>query len=365
MMPAAWQQPGLAQLLEEVVATLDRWVVFPTEAARDTTALWVVHSHCADASFTTPRLAFLSPEPGSGKSRCLDVLQLLCRNPLVSTNTTVSALVHSAHSGNVTILLDEVDAIFGSRSTDKAALRGLLNSGFQRGGTYQRMIGGRPVALQTFSPTALAGLGELPHTVATRAIVIRMHRRAASEVVEPFRVGSASVETAQLRVALAEWADSEIESLLGLEAELPDGIADRAADVWQPLLVIASAAGGDWLQRAQTACTELTRGERPDDASTGLRLLTDLRDIFGATTKMATEEVLSRLAGLPESPWTKTTPRQLAELLRPYGVGSLKIKLGLRSAQGYRAEHFTELWARYCPDEVPEVPPVPVEIAGS
>ena len=58
-----------AALLDEVEAFHRRFNVFPTEAAFVAVTLWDAHAHLLDAFDSTPRLAFLSPEPGSGKSR--------------------------------------------------------------------------------------------------------------------------------------------------------------------------------------------------------------------------------------------------------------------------------------------------------
>jgi len=44
---------------------------------------------------------------------------------------------------------------------------------------------------------------------------------------------------------------------------MPDGIADRDADVWEPLFLIADAAGGHWPDTARvTAVTLVTAGKR-------------------------------------------------------------------------------------------------------
>ena len=45
--------------------------------------LWAAHAHVADAFESTPRLALLSPEPGSGKTRAQEVLELLVPRPRV------------------------------------------------------------------------------------------------------------------------------------------------------------------------------------------------------------------------------------------------------------------------------------------
>ena len=63
--------------------------------------------------------------------------------------------------------------------------------------------------------------------------------------------------------------------------EMPDGIEDRDADVWEPLLAVADAAGGDWPERARVAAVALVALSKESTPSLGIRLLADLRDVFG------------------------------------------------------------------------------------
>ena len=63
--------------LDEVEAFLMRFVAYPSEAARVAHVLWIGHAHLMECWESTPRIAFLSPEPGSGKSRALEASELL------------------------------------------------------------------------------------------------------------------------------------------------------------------------------------------------------------------------------------------------------------------------------------------------
>lgn len=66
-----------AQILDDLVEVLARYVAFPSDGAGLAVALWVAHCHALDAFESTPRLALLSPEKGSGKTRTLEVLALV------------------------------------------------------------------------------------------------------------------------------------------------------------------------------------------------------------------------------------------------------------------------------------------------
>jgi len=79
-------------LLQSITAFIRRFVVL-TEAQRDAVALWVLHTHLVDAAETTPYLAITSAEKRSGKTRLLEVLELLVAEPLPTANISPAAVV--------------------------------------------------------------------------------------------------------------------------------------------------------------------------------------------------------------------------------------------------------------------------------
>src|SRR2546425_12146266 len=100
-----------AELLDEVQAFLGRFVAYPSEAAHVAHTLWIAHTHLMDAWESTPRIAFLSPEPGSGKTRALEITETLVPRPVEAINATPAYLFRkvSDPDGAPTILYDEVD----------------------------------------------------------------------------------------------------------------------------------------------------------------------------------------------------------------------------------------------------------------
>ena len=75
---------------------------------------------------------------------------------------------------------------------------------------------------------------------------------------------------------------------------MPAGIEDRDADVWEALLAVADAAGGDWPKKAREAAVALVKAAREVEPSLGIRLLADLKQIFGEAEEMPTEAILGR-----------------------------------------------------------------------
>ena len=98
--------------LSELADFIGSFVAFPTPEARDAVALWVAHCHAIEAAATTPRLSVRSPEKQSGKTRLLEVLDLLVPRSIFAAHLSVAALFRSIGDPPPTVLWDEVDALF-------------------------------------------------------------------------------------------------------------------------------------------------------------------------------------------------------------------------------------------------------------
>ncbi|MFE0885705.1 DUF3631 domain-containing protein [Streptomyces rochei] len=368
-----------AALLDEVEAFHRRFNVFPHEAAYIAVTLWDAHAHLLDCFDSTPRLAFLSPEPGSGKSRALEVVETLVPQPMTAVNASAAALFRSVSNpnGRPTILFDEIDTIFGPKAGDNEELRGFLNAGHRRTGVTYRCIGdGGNQTVQAFPSycaVAVAGLGNLPDTIMTRSVVIRMRRRARNETVEAFRARLHEAEGHKLRDRLSQWTEQARDSVMGAWPEMPDGVTDRPADVWEPLLAIADAAGGDWPTRAREACVTLVTASKANDkGSLGVRLLTDLRDhVMAGVDRLPTVAILDRLNALDDAPWADLhgkplDNRRLSKMLAEYmtadnePIASRNIKAAGSVLKGYYSADLWDAWARYCPPPLESpLPPLP------
>jgi hypothetical protein len=104
-----------------------------------------------------------------------------------------------------------------------------------------------------YCAVALAGIGDLPDTILSRSVVIKMRRRAPDEKVEPFRRRVHAPLGEVLFWRLVDWAGSVAERATGAWPKMPDGVRDRDADVWEALLAVADLAGGN-LAEARACC---------------------------------------------------------------------------------------------------------------
>jgi hypothetical protein len=374
--PAATPAGDLAGLLADVVILIGRYVAFPVPEACTAVTLWAAHCHVVNAFESTPRLVLISPEKQSGKTRTLEVLELVTPNPRHGVNLTAAALFRAVAVEQPTLLFDEADTFFGSKAMEHEELRGLVNAGHRKGAMAYRCVGDpknmEVRAFPAYCAVALAAIGDLPDTIIDRAVVIKMRRRAPNEQVQPFRQRVASKEGAPLRDRLAAWAGQAADILADAWPAIPEGLADRAADVWEPLLAIADLAGGDWPIRAREAALKLNDDRMSADISLGLRLLSDLRQLIVVelnTDRLFTDTILEHLNRLDESPWGNLRgkpldARGLARRLKRYDVTPKQIRIDDKTSKGYTLENddgtpgLADAFARY-------LPPLPIPEEGN
>src|SRR5215218_6859067 len=77
----ASSKAGGSELLDQVHAMVGKFVAYPSQHAQDAHTLWIAHTHLMDAWESTPRILFCSPEPGSGKTRALEITERLVPSP--------------------------------------------------------------------------------------------------------------------------------------------------------------------------------------------------------------------------------------------------------------------------------------------
>ncbi|WP_455753805.1 DUF3631 domain-containing protein [Streptomyces decoyicus] len=356
-----------AVLLDELQAAIGRYVVLPSEEALTAVTLWVAASHIQPALQHAPRLAVVGPTKGCGKSRVLDVLHETVAQPMMTVNTSPAVVFRVIGKNPPTLLVDEADTIFGPKAGEKEDLRGLLNAGHQRNRPAWRISGPehKPTAFPTFAMAALAGIGDLPDTIMDRAVVLRMQKRKPGERITPFRSRYSLPELHAVRDRLAAWLTPLRGTAAGLVPKMP--VEDRAADTWEPLVIVADLAGGHWPTSARAACLAMTRHEAVQDEQTTLktRLLRDIRRIFereGNKEALRSQDLLAVLLADAESPWpdygTKgLTAFHLSALLRDFGIrpANYRFEQG-RQAKAYARNQFLDAWARYCPDPTQPAP---------
>jgi hypothetical protein len=357
-----------AELLADLERFAGRFLAFPTKHHLVVLCLWATHTWAVSAFYVTPRLVLDSPEPGSGKTRVLEVLALLSHDAKLTLSTTTAALyrrIKSAGDNPPTILQDECDAVFGRTNHPQAEdLRALFNAGYKTGATVdrcERHEGNMAVVdFPVFAPVAMAGLISGPvaqhmRTVLDRAVVFCMRRRAPDEHVDEFRGREAEAEAAPLRKRLRAWADDHFDALAATRPRMPAGVRDRRAECWEALLSVAEAAGGDWPERAREACCHFEFVADADDErlSLGMRMLRDIEAVFGTRDRMHSADIVDALISDSEFDWGHLSAkpldqRRLAKELKRYGVAPDDVRIGDVVRKGYIVDGETGLGQAWC-----------------
>jgi len=88
---------GTKSILDETYAFLGRHVIYPNDQSRIAHTLWILGSGFLGTDDIPvfdnyPILAFLSPEEDSGKTRALDVTELLAHNAINGGSHTAASL---------------------------------------------------------------------------------------------------------------------------------------------------------------------------------------------------------------------------------------------------------------------------------
>jgi putative DNA primase/helicase len=200
-------------------------------------------------------------------------------------------------------------------------------------------------------PKVIAAIGRLPDTLADRCIVITMQRKTANEHCERMR----DVNGAELRAQCAQWAREHRDEIAKAQPALPPNLNDRAADIWEPLLIIADIVGGQWPELARQAAVKLSSG---DEEPTLLGyFLQDLRAVFkfAKTDRMFSRDIVELMNPIHDRPWEDLRRGReinewwLGQHLRELGIKSRTVWIGDVSAKGYLLEDFEEAFRRYLP----------------
>jgi hypothetical protein len=191
------------QLLKDISAFIGRYLQC-SEHQRTVLALWALHTHCLPAARMTPYLAIQSAEKQSGKTLCLQLLSMLCEDPIFTASFTANTLTRRLDQHISTVLLDECQSIFGTRNRSKnPALQALLACGNYCGAGYTDSKHER----NTFAPKAFAGMGHLPESLADRSISIILEPLNENTARSAQRFNHQAVNAAKpIQERLQSWA---------------------------------------------------------------------------------------------------------------------------------------------------------------
>jgi len=332
---------------------------------------WVLHTWCYRAFATTPYLNIISPGPHCGKTRLLQVLQLLSppgswftsspapqlfMRKLLALKPAAPEVKERVHDLPSAVFLDDREFTIGS--SNRHPIVPFLNSGFRASNRYLYQLERSSIReFSVFCPKAFAGDEPLPGSLASRCIPIRLQRKKDSEKVEPLDFSRASLDAAPLTAWMDQWSKENFKTLAArahrYAMEHERGTL-RQRELAKPLLLIADCIGGSWLQNVSNSLLWLAPSLDPDGLDQRLQLLTDLRQAFQMNSSpayIATRDLIPYLRQLEYRSWSKWgrgSAHELASLLRPFGICSKDQRISPNSViKVYFQEDLENAWSRY------------------
>jgi Protein of unknown function (DUF3631) len=354
-----------AALLDRTHAALRQYVRFPSPEAADAWALLTVATHGQPVWEHATRGVIQSLVKGSGKSRLVIVSRYLAHGSRVAATVSPAWISRTLNpSDPFTIFIEEADRIYANpyKSDQTELLTAILNNGFDRGNEYLRwnMLKDCEESFPTFCMAVLVtkGIGVLPDTVTDRAIVITMVKARDGEVKRFRRKPDYLGPLESLREDIHSWIMPQLPALGDKEPEIP--VDDRAAEKWEPLIIVADAAGGKWPERARRAAELMEANAASlESMPRDVLILSDIRDTIGRAPFIKTAQLIGSLRDIPESPWgdERLSPEKLATMLRKHGIAPGRDVTG--TVRGYRLADLAPAFAAHLSDR-----PEPVSGTG-
>ncbi len=237
----------------------------------------------------------------------------------------------------------------------------IQNSKFEDG-PVRVGLDARPSSLLRFScwcPKVMAAIGRLPDTLADRCIVIRMQRKTIHEDCDRLR----NFEASNLRQRCAQFVSQNRAAIASAAPEIPQSLHDRAADIWEPLFVLADLAGGDWPRKARVAAEALATGAQGRNPIGSLLIEVYYAIAVTKTDRISSRDLVTWLNGFTDRPWhdlpglrivdcgqrKEVTELWLAQQLRPYGIRPKTLRIGDKTPKGYLEADLLDPFKRYVP----------------
>jgi len=192
-----------AQVLAEVERFISRYVGL---RPGDLTAVasYVLLTWLADKADAVPYLCFRG-DYGTGKSRALQVVGVVCRRPaMISASPTPAVLFRLIEAWQPTLIIDELN----QRAAVTDDITAILNAGYQRGATVLRCVGDEhePQPFRCYGPKIIATRQTFgDDALESRLLVINMLGDKPDNIPTVLDRDTFERETQQLRDLLCAW----------------------------------------------------------------------------------------------------------------------------------------------------------------
>lgn len=225
--------PTIHDVYTRLLGVFEKYLEFGSPTEAKTVTLWTMMTYLHPLFPAVPYVKLEGPR-GSGKSKLCTLLANTAFNACYASSLTPAAVFRIVHGSRSTLIGDEMEGL--ARNPQMTTL---LNAGYKRGSFVVRAgAKGQLASFDSFSPKVLASIEPVSDTLASRTILIRLapgrdasrSRLAVTEESEPW---------GELRANLYAWALTGWETIINAPKPEVAGIANRAVELWTPLLILA------------------------------------------------------------------------------------------------------------------------------
>lgn len=342
-------KPGM---ISEVMAFIRQYATFPSEDYALASALWAVGTYFWRTLDVFPYLVITSDTKRSGKSRLKELLMMVAKNPQNMSAMTAATVYRVIGQREPTLFVDEAESL---NSEAASTVRVVLNVGYRADETIPRVVNGEVVDFSAYCPKCFVLIGDVYDTLRDRSIIVRMKRG------EPFRefvLGEAKEEGSKLRERLLVVAGGVMSAVSEAYRKYPSlkYLTNRDAEIWKPLMAIASVVEPHLLKRLARIATDLSTEkttsarkftalkdaeEQVEDEEYAVKLLRDMITVCDGQKSIWTREAIDKLWALDTAPWRKYRGTGLSDielgtvLGERFGVRPRTVRKGKATAKGY------------------------------
>jgi hypothetical protein len=342
-------------LIDKLTKWIEGYMYLDDSSQALVAALWAVNTWVFDRFDACPYLCLTSNTMAAGKTRLMELLQMVSRNGHMVASVRPAAMLRMIqhYDSKITFYIDDAQSLSGSSAR---VLRSLMEMGYRRGQTIPwPMAGGRVQNFPVYCPKCFALIGELNDTLRDRSIEIKLQRgEPVRDFVHSTARSEAAVLVEQVRLVFEDrwpaisqrtfltgrdgeiWASLfRVAEVLRLDNATVDTLTRTAAD-----LVAKKTAPRELIDRSE-------HEQRATDKAYGQMAVRDLVAVLhesepGISSAVAVE----RMKAITTSPWrtfrgTGINETLLSDLVSRFGVAITLVRMDGgrkgRVARGYAA----------------------------
>lgn len=162
------------ELFNKIRSKFDYFLDVKDPRLLDLVAVYTISTYCYSI-FNSIGYLLLHSEKESGKTKMMDLIGLMCFNPVNATNPSESALFRVCDAGQPTLLIDDYENL---EKEKRAVVNQLLKVGYKRGGQTIRSekVGDtfEPQTFDVYCPKVISNTTGLDGITLNRCIVLRL-----------------------------------------------------------------------------------------------------------------------------------------------------------------------------------------------